>query len=51
MEFFDFNLELLKEYVIKLNPYVRIIPISAKNGEGIEEWAEWLRTEVANWKK
>jgi hydrogenase nickel incorporation protein HypB len=51
MEFFDFNLELLKEYVIKLNPNVRIIPISAKNGEGIEEWAEWLRTEVANWKK
>ena len=50
MEYFDFDLEALKERVIKLNPNIRIIPVSAKTGEGIEEWADWLNTEVNNWK-
>jgi len=51
MEFFDFNLEQLKEHVDKLNPKIKIIPISAKTGEGIEEWTNWLRSEVGKWKK
>jgi len=51
MEFFDFNMELLKEYVVKLNPKIKIIPISAKTGQGTDEWADWLRNEVRKWKK
>lgn len=47
--FFEFDLEACKERVRKLNPNVKIIPISAKTGEGIEEWAQWLRTEVKIW--
>ena len=47
--FFDFNFEAVKERVIKLNPNIKIIPISAKTGEGIGEWINWLRTEVKNW--
>lgn len=50
-EFFDFDLEALTERVTRLNPKARIIPISAKTGEGIGEWAEWLRTEVGLWKR
>ena len=46
---FDFDLELAKEHVKKLNPNIKVIPISAKTGEGIAEWADWLRTEVKNW--
>jgi len=49
MEFFNFDLEAAKERVKKLNPNVKIIPISAKTGEGIAEWAEWIRTEVNAW--
>ena len=49
LSFFDFDLEVLKERVIKLNPKIRIIPISAKTGEGIAEWAAWIRTEVQEW--
>ena len=49
MDYFDFDLEKVKEYISKLNPNIKIIPISAKTGEGIDEWAEWLRTEVKNW--
>lgn len=43
---FDFNIELCSQRVKKLNPNIKIIPISAKTGEGIGEWAEWLRNEV-----
>lgn len=51
MDYFDFDLEVCKERVKKLNPDIKIIPISAKNGEGIEDWADWLRTEVKTWKE
>ena len=49
MGFFDFDLEAVRERVAKLNPNIRVIPISAKTGEGIEPWADWLRTEVNKW--
>ena len=50
MNVFDFNLELCIERVKKINPNIKIIPISARTGEGIDEFAQWLRTEVRNWK-
>lgn len=51
IEFFDFDMEAVKERVLKLNPNIKLIPISAKTGEGIEEWADWLRNEVKVWKE
>lgn len=48
-EHFDFDLEVLRERVNKLNPNLVVIPISAKTGEGIGEWADWLRGAVKNW--
>jgi len=49
MDYFDFDLEACKERVKKLNPNIKVIPISAKTGEGIDEWANWIRTEVKKW--
>lgn len=49
MSVFDFDLEAVKERVKKLNPNIKVIPISAKKGEGLEEWIDWIRTEVRNW--
>ncbi len=49
IEIFDFDLEAVEERVKKLNPSIKVIPISAKTGEGIDEWANWVRTEVKNW--
>jgi hydrogenase nickel incorporation protein HypB len=46
---FDFDLEAVKERAAKLNPNIKVIPISAKAGTGIEEWAAWLRTEIRQW--
>ena len=51
MPYFDFDLEKCREYVKKLNPNITIIPISARTGEGIDQWADWLRTQVAEWNK
>lgn len=50
ISFFDFDLEAVRERVTRLNPKIRIIPISAKTGQGIAEWADWIRTEVNQWK-
>jgi len=49
LAYFDFDMEAVIERAIKLNPKLRIIPISARTGEGIKEWADWLRTEVKLW--
>ncbi|HEY3390029.1 MAG TPA: hydrogenase nickel incorporation protein HypB [Prolixibacteraceae bacterium] len=46
---FDFDFEAVKERVKKLNPNIKVFPICAKTGEGIDAWADWIRTEVKNW--
>ena len=50
MSFFNFDLQAMTERVKKLNPNVKIIPISARTSEGVAEWADWLRTEIKQWK-
>ena len=42
----DFNLEALKERALRLNPGIRILPLSCRTGEGISEWICWLQTEI-----
>ena len=49
INYFDFNLEACIQRVKKLNPNIKIIPISARTGEGIDEFAEWLRKELKEW--
>ncbi len=48
---FDFDLELCISRVKKINPNIKIIPISARTGVGMDEFAEWLRHEVRTWKE
>nr|WP_302596595.1 hydrogenase nickel incorporation protein HypB [uncultured Cellulosilyticum sp.] len=48
-DYFDFDIEAVKERIRRLNPNAKVIPISAKTGEGIDEWARWLSQEVENW--
>ena len=47
---FDFDFELVEERVKKLNPNIKVIKVCAKTGEGMDQWADWVRTEVKNWK-
>lgn len=50
LPYFDFNMEKCKEYIYMRNPKAKIIPICAKTGEGIQEWADWLVEEVRKWR-
>jgi hydrogenase nickel incorporation protein HypB len=38
----DFDRDALRERVLRLNPRIEIFEISAKTGEGVKEWADWL---------
>ena len=46
---FDFDMDKLTQRVLKLNPDITIIPLSAKTGECIEIWANWLRKAIYEW--
>lgn len=43
----DFDMDALKERVIKLNPNITIIEVSCKTGEGIDAWTRWLKDEIS----
>ena len=42
-EWFAFDDEAVRERILKLNPEAKIIFVSAKTGEGFDEWADWIR--------
>lgn len=49
MEVFNFDLEAAIDRIHRLNPETKVFPISAKTGEGMEAWTEWLKKEVKEW--
>ena len=51
LPYFDFSMEKLEERVRYLYPDIKIFPISAKTGEGMKEWEDWLLEELATWKR
>ena len=48
---FDFDFEKLEQRVKKLNPNIKIFPISAKTGEGMDVWCEYLMQQISNFQK
>ena len=51
MPYFDFDLDRCKQNILMRNPKATIIPISAKTGEGIDRFADWLFQQVQTHKK
>ena len=51
LPYFDFDLAKVTEYARKRNPNIRIFPISAKTGEGVDALAGWLAETIQNWKE
>ena len=51
LPWFDFDLEKVREYAHMRNPRLQIFPVSAKTGEGMSAWTDWLRTQVEAWTK
>ena len=46
LQFSDFDMEAMRERVLNLNPDIKIFEVSAKTGEGMDAWADWLREET-----
>lgn len=49
LPYFDFDLDKVREYAHMRNPRLKIFPVSAKTGEGMEAWTDWLREQVNDW--
>ncbi|MDT4962424.1 MAG: hydrogenase nickel incorporation protein HypB [Pseudonocardiales bacterium] len=43
----DFDLELFRANLRKVNPTVTTIDVSARTGEGVDAWCAWLRSQLA----
>ena len=46
MPVFNFDRDAFYDSVHQLNPQAPIFPISATNGEGVEQWASWLADRI-----
>jgi hydrogenase nickel incorporation protein HypB len=42
----DFDIKIFKEVVTGLNPKAKILPMSARTGEGLAEWIQWLESQL-----
>lgn len=51
MPYFDFDMDKVKEFALMRNPNLKIFPISAKTGEGMDAWCDWLSEQVTEWTK
>jgi len=43
---FDFDMEKVKDNIHMRNPKAVVFPISAKNGDGMDEWTAWLSAQI-----
>ncbi len=51
LDYFDFDMDKVKEFILMRNPNAKIFPICAKTGEGIDKFADWLYQQVKDWQK
>ena len=42
LPYVDFDVEAFTDHARSLNPGVRVLPLSAKSGEGLDTWYGWL---------
>ena len=49
LPYFDFDMERVEEYIHMRNPDAKIFPVSAKTGEGMAAWTDWLEARVRDW--
>ena len=46
LDYFDFDPEKAKSYILALNPNAVFFPISAKTGDGLDAVCDWILDEV-----
>lgn len=48
LDYFDFDIDQAKENILNLNPNAKIICLSAKTGEGMNEFIQWIKENKNN---
>ena len=51
LPYFDFDMDKVVEYAHRRNPNLKIFPISAKSGLGVDAWRQGLLEETRAWKE
>lgn len=46
LPYIDCDVGRIKEVSLRINPNLKIFDISCKTGEGIDQWAEWLSSQI-----
>ena len=49
LPYFDFDMDKVLAYAHMRNPRLKVFPISAKTGEGMGAWCDWLRQQTEGW--
>jgi len=42
LPYVDFDMEKAREYALRVNHHLEFIEVSAKTGEGLDKWVEWV---------
>ena len=51
LPYFDFDIDACSERARRLNPDIRIFPVSAKTGEGMSALEAWIKDKIEDWRK
>ncbi len=51
LPYFDFDVETCAARARRLNPEIRVFPLSARSGEGMDALETWLRGRLAAWRE
>ncbi|MCQ2510100.1 MAG: hydrogenase nickel incorporation protein HypB [Lachnospiraceae bacterium] len=49
LPYFDFDMEKVEEFAHRRNPNLKLFPISAKTGEGMDALAAWIKENADAW--
>ena len=47
LPYLDFDTERCIQYARQVNPRIKVLSLSAKTGEGMDNWLQWLQAELA----
>ncbi len=50
LQYFTFDFESCTQRAQRLNPSIRVFPVSAKTGDGMKALEEWLREQLRLWR-
>ena len=48
---FDFDLTAVEQRAKQRNPQLAMFPVSARTGEGMDAWVDWLDRQIRAWKE